>query len=1261
MILGFGQNRAFDVQRWVETTSLEDCKWMLRAYWKRILFLTLIGFGASVAYNRWSPEVYVSHATVRFIPPQVASHYVTSNVAMQVEQRIFAVTQLVKSRLTATKLIEAFNLYPQRRRFIPIADLVPTFQKDLDLRTIVDRANDNKSIPSIVIAYRYADAEKAQKVVQRIVELIYEENRRYRSDQSIGTTDFLQQETKAVLEKMNTLEEQLSTLPTPGGEDKEYRNIVKVGHLHDLERRLTDLKHQMNYVTLDRNLRHAVVMGLEEQLKARMNESQSRVAPVSWAADRLKGHAEGLQSRLDDLKLRYKPDHVDVVATEKALKKAKEELVRQEALDRTLEQDRAVEVIRTQLAKAQAEHAGYVATLENQSQEAGELAKEIAGLRSQFRPDESREVERLNLIREYHVVKEHYQQLTKRQRESELASDMERRGHGETVELVEPPTFPLRAELPTQYMVFGMGALGGFCVGYLLAVLSFLLKPHVRIAQHLEILGPYPVLVCLPGGKPVAGRPAGPAMASSAVLPLLLLVVAVLSGCSGGQSHLDALLRQGEEAAAKGDLRTAVILYKKAIKENPRFGEAHQKLGEAYLASGQVFLSREQLLRAGELLPDRFDVQEKLAELTYQVYFADPGRPVAVLREAEDMAGKLMQKWPGRASGYRLKAQVLMERRRADEARDLMERVLERMEDGPIRAQLAAAYFQAGKTADAEKHLRACILKNPKFAPGFDLLYLQLMERGRIADARAVLLEKTSRHGGLDAGLQLAAHDAATGGHDLAEERLASLAKQFQDEPTAFASIGDFWLHRGDLERAKYWYESGQAVHRGHRSLYAGRLAELLMAKRDPMGARALIARELESNPSDPLMRAYQAAFEMDGAGFQERKQAQARLESVLMHMPNSPFVRLHLGRAYLLNGDVVRATEHLQNCVTLDPNYAPGWLALAEADLMSGNSVTAQERLGALLRRSPGYTPARLLQAQASLAQRRPAEAQKALESLLAVEPDNTEAMLILARAKAGMGQRLEAGRLLDKVIALRPNDVRPVLLQARLDLDAGNRKGALLRLKLAAPQYPNTPELSSMLASVALMAGEDAIALTHFKELVDKNADNLQYRLGLASSLGMLGRKKEAEEQYRLVQQKAGGDSRPWLLYGALMSSSGNQQAAAEAYQEVLKRDRQNPFALNNLAFLTARAGADLQKALSLAEEAKRGMPHSSEIHDTLAYVYVRLGMKRNAVAALEEILQYQAGAEQAKTRNIIEKISRGDLAEVRAEMEQAARTMD
>jgi Flp pilus assembly protein TadD len=172
-----------------------------------------------------------------------------------------------------------------------------------------------------------------------------------------------------------------------------------------------------------------------------------------------------------------------------------------------------------------------------------------------------------------------------------------------------------------------------------------------------------------------------------------------------------------------------------------------------------------------------------------------------------------------------------------------------------------------------------------------------------------------------------------------------------------------------------------------------------------------------------------------------------------------------------------------------------------------------------------------------------------------------------------------------------------------------------------------------------------------------VTKDPQNLQYRLGYATSLALLGQTEKAKEQYQAVQKKAGSDPQPWLLYGVMLSSSGNTSAAEDAYQEALKRDSKNPFALNNLAFLMAREGKDLDRALSLVEEARRGMPRSREIHDTLAYIYVRLGMKRNAAAALEELAANQPASQQERTRALVEEINRGDLATVRAEMERAS----
>jgi tetratricopeptide (TPR) repeat protein len=1252
-----GRIGSFAYDRWFQSTVWDDSVWLMGAYWKRIALIGLIGLGIAAAYVRWHPEEYVSHATVRFIPPQVGQSYVTSNMAMQVEQRIFAVTQLVNSRLTATQLIESFNLYPQKRLLYPIADLLPEFQGDLHLTA--DLGDSNKAIPSIVISFRYAEAAKAQQVVQRIVELIYEESRRYRSDQSIGTTDFLAQELKTVTEQMDELEGRLAALPTPGGEDKEYRNILKVEQLHDLERRLTDLQHNMNYVRGDLNQRTTLVETLQDQVDARTKLGDRKPISPSQSTISLRQAVSQLTDRYAELRRKYPPSNAEVKAAELSLAQNRKILADQEQLDREIDLHQDLAAITPQLMRAKSELAAFQETLDKELREESSLSSQIQQLRAQFNVPPQVEDQRLQAMREYEVAKIHYADLTRRQRESQLSSDMERRGHGETAELVEPPTLPLRAEYPLNWMVLAWGTFGGSAIGFFLALLAFLDRPTGRIARHVEMLGGVPPLVSLPEGRPLR-KNAG--ASSSLVLPhilgLLLVMSVLLTGCAkSSKAQAMQEFKAGQKAAQAGNYRGAELYFRRALQIDHRFGEAYLALADAFEAQGKPGEAYENLVRAGELLPSRPEVAERLGEFTYRLYFSDPGRPAALLREVEQLAAKIMKKWPERPSGYRLSAQVLLESHRTDDAIKLMEQALTSLEDGALRTQLAAAYFQAGDREATERHLRTSIQKNPKHTPGFDLLYLQLMESGKLQAAREVLAQKVLIVGGVDASLQLAAHDDASGSRALAEQSLRSLAESYRKDPETYARIGDFWLHREEITKARQWYEAGSAAYPQQAGLYAGRKAELLMAEKKPDAARLLVDSELHARPGDPLMRAYQAALSLNGNSVNERKKMQSQLESVLAQMPNSPFVRLHLGRAYLLDGDMLRAGEQLRSAVSLDPNYAPGWLALAELDLHMGESAAAQERLTALLRRTPGYAPAQLLQAQASLALNKPGDAEAALEGLHRADPKNTDVILTLARAKVSLGNRPEAFKLLDEAAKLQPTEPRPILMQARLEMAAGDTKAALSRLRTAQSQFGNVPEVASMLGSVALLAKDPQTAHQQFQGLLKASPENLEYRLGYATSLVLLGDKKHAQEQYEWVQKKAGNNPQPWLLYGSLMSSAGNRSAAITAYQEAVKRDAKNPYALNNLAFLMAREGKDLKKALQLAEEARRVLPRSREINDTLAYVYVLLDTRRNALAALEELANEGPGNQRTRSKNLIAQINSGNLVAVRAEMERGA----
>ena len=65
-----------------------------------------------------------------------------------------------------------------------------------------------------------------------------------------------------------------------------------------------------------------------------------------------------------------------------------------------------------------------------------------------------------------------------------------------------------------------------------------------------------------------------------------------------------AIFNQGQDAHEKGDLTTAIGLYKKALKISPEFPEAELQLGNAFQALGQIDDAEAAFRRAVELRPD---------------------------------------------------------------------------------------------------------------------------------------------------------------------------------------------------------------------------------------------------------------------------------------------------------------------------------------------------------------------------------------------------------------------------------------------------------------------------------------------------------------------------------------------------------------------------------------------------------------------------------------------------------------------------------
>jgi len=89
---------------------------------------------------------------------------------------------------------------------------------------------------------------------------------------------------------------------------------------------------------------------------------------------------------------------------------------------------------------------------------------------------------------------------------------------------------------------------------------------------------------------------------------------------------------------------------------------------------------------------------------------------------------------------------------------------------------------------------------------------------------------------------------------------------------------------------------------------------------------------------------------------------------------------------------------------------------------------------------------------------------------------------------------------------------------------------------------------------------------------------------------------------------------------MAGVLLESMGKPEEARKRYEAALSLDPTAALAANNLAWMMAESGGNLDVALQLAQTAKRGMPNRPEVDDTLGWIYYKKGMNSLALPLLE-----------------------------------------
>ena len=190
----------------------------------------------------------------------------------------------------------------------------------------------------------------------------------------------------------------------------------------------------------------------------------------------------------------------------------------------------------------------------------------------------------------------------------------------------------------------------------------------------------------------------------------------------------------------------------------------------------------------------------------------------------------------------------------------------------------------------------------------------------------------------------------------------------------------------------------------------------------------------------------------------------------------------------------------------------------------------------------------------------------------------------------------------------------------EGRLAVDVGQKdfKSAFQRLDSRLAKDPNDQRALLVAGQVYLAAGDQARAEGAWKKLLAINPGNNDAYDALGRMYANSGRLEAAEQQFATLADK-GVDAEYGLILAAVLAhGQGKRDIAKQRYEKALAANPQSAVAANNLAWIYAEEGGNLDVALNLAQTAKRAAPDNPDFIDTLGFVLLKKGL---AAAAISE----------------------------------------
>lgn len=699
-------------------------------------------------------------------------------------------------------------------------------------------------------------------------------------------------------------------------------------------------------------------------------------------------------------------------------------------------------------------------------------------------------------------------------------------------------------------------------------------------------------------------------------LSVCAAAVVVSAACANSEAAKQRYFESGNRYLAEKKYQEAIVEYRNALQQDNKFAAARTKLAEAYVANGNGRAALREYVRVADLLPQDSGAQLKAAtHLLFAGQFEDartrarrvldkePKNVEAQIVFANSLAGlrdvdaavreieEAIQLDPRRGQTYSNLAILKLAQGQRDQAKAAFEKAVE-IDDRSISAWLALANYQwsSGDVAQAEQSLKHAIAIEPKDVLSNRALAALYVGTGRARDAEPHLKVIAETSAEPESRLTLADYYLYLNRREEAVRILTSLAAE--------RSMSD----AAEMRLAAVDYEAGKTA-QAHERLDRVLGREAANATGLILKARWLVA---EGKKTEALEKARAAV-----AADHESVQAQYLLGTIQASVHQN-----------------AEAIASFNEVLRLNPRASAAQLQLSQLHLASGAPDAAVQFAEGALANSPGHPDARATLVRGLLARRDTAQAETEIASLLAQYPDASIAHSLQGALRLLKKDVPGARVSYERAIQLDPSSIEALAGLTRVDVLENRVPQARARLEARLAAAPNVPDLLLLTANVQAASRDFAKAEATLRHLIDVDPANPSGYAFLASIYLSERKLDEAKAEFDRAASRDPKNVSAQTMAAMIVHSQRNMVEAKKRYDQILKANPRAVVAANNLAWIYADEGQELDLALKLAQSAVQQVPDRAEMQDTLGWVYYRKELPLLAIRPFEQSIEKDPG---------------------------------